>query len=392
MPYAFSLDDVAFLRSAEGRRALDECYTLGLTESTRVRDVATARRVVGERYAAAVIETVVLRRRARAKLDAADDWLFTGDALQQASASPVARHRADRLAGRDVHDVTCSVGADLVELARAARRCVGSDVDAVRVAMARHNCARAGVEPAVLRADALRPTSVDTVAVADPARRDASGKRVWRPGDFVPSLDELAAVYARGDLVVKCAPGIDPAVAPWAGEIELVSWDGQVREACLWSRGLATVTRRATVLRTGSRMWTITDAEPDDAGVGPVGEWIVDPDGAVVRAGLVRHYAARYGLWQLDERIAYLTGDRPPVGIRAFRVLEHGSFHEKSLRAVLKRRGIGRLEILVRGLSVDPDALRKRLKPKGDGEATVVLARVGRGAAAYVCRAEVISR
>ena len=41
-----------------------------------------------------------------------------------------------------------------------------------------------------------------------------------------------------------------------------------------------------------------------------MGRYILDPDGAVVRAGLVRQYAARLGWWRLDPHIAYLTGDR----------------------------------------------------------------------------------
>ncbi|MBK1786065.1 THUMP-like domain-containing protein [Prauserella cavernicola] len=390
MPYAFSLDDVAFLRSEQGERAVAACAELPLTDATRIADVGTARRLVGERYAAA-LETVVLRRKAVSKLaglPGADRWLFTGDALQQASAAPVAAVRARRLAGRDVHDVTCSIGADLVALAGAAARCVGSDVDEVRLAMAAHNSARSGVSPLLVRADALRPVTRNCVVVADPARRDSSGRRTWRPEDFVPALDELARACAGRDLVVKCAPGLDPAAVPWAREVELVSLDGQVREACLWSEGLATVGRRATVLRSDGTQWTVTDAEPDDVPVGEPGEWIVDPDGAVVRAGLVRHYAARHGLWQLDERIAYLTGDEPPPGVRAFRVLEFENYSEKALRATLRRHDIGRVEILVRGLDIDPNTLRRRLKPKGSGEASVVLTRIGRTPTSFLCRAE----
>lgn len=377
MPYAFTLDDVAFLRSEDGARALAACARLSLGD--RLADVAAARTLVGDRFAP-VLETVLLRR--RGKLD--PSWLYTGDALQQASAPAVARHRAARLTGRDVHDVTCSIGADLAELARVARTCLGSDLDPVRLAMARHNCP--GV--ALVRADALRPVTRDAVVVADPARRDASGRRTWRPADLTPPLDELAEVHTGRDLVVKCAPGLDPAAVPWAAEIELVSLDGQVREACLWSAGLATARRRATVLRSDGTEWTLTDRDPADVGAAAPGEWIVDPDGAVVRAGLVKHYAARHGLWQLDERIAYLTGDTPPPGVRAFRVLEHGHYQEKSLRALLRAREVGRLEILVRGLDVDPDALRRRLKPKGGGEASVVLTRIGRAPHFFLCRAE----
>ncbi|MDX8030840.1 class I SAM-dependent methyltransferase [Lentzea sp. BCCO 10_0856] len=373
MGYAFTSSDVAFLRSAAGIAALAEVDALPFSDSSRVRDVEAARRLLGSSFAP-VVETVLLRRRAASKLDSSGGWLFTDDALQQATASAVARHRALRFAGRDVHDVTCSVGADLFALSAVAARCIGSDLDPVRLAMARNNVPG----QLVVVADALRPVSRATAVTADPARRDSSGRRKWNPSDFVPPLDELSVVYAGVDLAVKCAPGIDFAVAPWADEIEVVSLGGAVREACLWTRGLATpgVSRRATVLH-GSDSWTITDAEPDDCPVLAPGSWIIDPDGAVVRAGLVRHYAARHGLWQLDERIAYLSGDKPPAGVRAFRVLEHGHYTEKALKSLLKTRGVGRLEILVRGLDVDPNTLRKRLKLSGAAEASVVLTRVG---------------
>ena len=121
--------------------------------------------------------------------------------------------------------------------------------------------------------------------------------------------------------------------------------------------------------------------------VGEPGEWLIDPDGAVVRAGLVRHYANRHGLWQMDERIAYLTGDSPPPDVRAFRIREFGHYTEKSLRATLRRLGVGVVEILVRGLDVDPNALRPRLKLAGKASVSVVLTRIGRKPVAFVCDA-----
>ncbi len=168
--------------------------------------------------------------------------------------------------------------------------------------------------------DALHPVTRDAVVVADPARR-VGGRRRFNPRDYQPALDALLDVYRGRPLVVKCAPGIDfDAVRRlgFDGEIEVTSYRGSVREACLWSEALAEpgVRRRATVLDRGEQ---VTDAEPDDCPVRPAGRWIVDPDGAVVRAGLVRHYGARHGLWQLDPDIAYLSGDRLRPGCVASR-------------------------------------------------------------------------
>lgn len=355
-----------------------------------------------------LVETVLLRRCAAEKLGkltrpgpglAVSDWLFTDEALQQATAAPVALHRARRLAEGPrgpsvvVHDVTCSIGTELAALRGRGITAVGSDIDPVRLAMARHNMG-AFDEPGagLCRADALHPITRDAVLVADPARR-IEGRRRLRIDDYRPGLGALLDAYRDRDFVVKCAPGIDfDAVRRlgFDGEIEVTSCGGSVREACLWSAELAQpgVTRRANVLDRGEQL---TDADPDDCPARPVGRWIVDPDGAVVRAGLVRHYGARHGLWQLDPDIAYLSGDRLPTAVRGFEVIEQLAFNERRLRQALSALDCGSLEVLVRGVRVDPDALRKRMRLRGGGRAlSLVITRLGARssgrAMAFICR------
>lgn len=363
---------------------------LPLTSETLVADIASARTRFGDR-AAVLVETVRLRRKAVAKLTDATDWLLTDEALQQATAAAVARHRAVRLTGARVHDATCSVGAELVAMREHAELVVGSDIDAVRLAMARHNLDREGAGVPLFRADALHPVTRDTVVVLDPARR-SGGRRTFDPRDYTPALDAVLDVYRSRRYAVKCAPGIDFVAVRemgFAGEVEVVSHAGSVREACLWSPGLAEpgVTRRASMLDHDD---TLTDAESDDCPTAPAGRWIVDPDGAVVRAGLVRHYGARHGLWQLDPDIAYLSGDRLPDGVRGFEVVEEVGYSERRLRQALVAHDAGAVEILVRGVGVDPDVLRRRLKLRGDTAVSVVITRLGAGrasrATAFICR------
>ncbi|WP_196771660.1 THUMP-like domain-containing protein [Mycobacterium colombiense] len=388
----FGTDDVGYLRSQAGAAALEAVAELELTDATLVADVAAARAKFGDR-AAVLVETVLLRRRAVEKLGelGVSDWLFTDEALQQATAAPVALHRARRLAGDGgvvVHDATCSIGTELAALRACGIAALGSDIDPVRLAMARHNV---GESAWICRADALRPVTRDAVLVVDPARR-VEGRRRLRIDDYRPGLGTLLDTYRDRDFVVKCAPGIDfdeVRRLGFDGEIEVTSYRGSVREACLWSAGLARpgVGRRASVLDRGEQL---TDDDPDDCGVRPVGRWIVDPDGAVVRAGLVRHYGARHGLWQLDADIAYLSGDRLPAADRGFEVLEQLVFDERRLRQALSALDCGSLEILVRGVRVDPDALRKRMRLRGRRSLSVVIARIGARSAgramAFVCQ------
>ncbi|MGO9506979.1 MAG: class I SAM-dependent methyltransferase, partial [Mycobacterium sp.] len=328
MGLQFSTDDVRYLSSDAGAAALGAVAEFELTDATRIADTASVRARFGHR-APILVETTLLRRRAAEKLDglspnfAAAGWLFNDEALQQATAAPVAVHRARRLAGLVVHDATCSIGTEVAALAGSAARAVGSDIDPVRLAMARHNLGAGEIGVDLCRADALHPVTRDAVVLVDPARRSA-GRRRFDPNDYQPALGPLLDSYRGRDLVVKCSPGIDfdeLGRLGFDGEIEVTSHRGSVREACLWSPGLAEpgVRRRASILDAGTEVTgvaEITDAEPDECPVRPAGRWIVDPDGAVVRAGLVRHYAARHGLWQLDPDIAYLSGDRLPPGVR----------------------------------------------------------------------------
>ncbi|WP_259142565.1 class I SAM-dependent methyltransferase [Tsukamurella ocularis] len=377
--------DLAYLRTADGAAAVAVAGRLALTDTTLLADVGTVRGIAGA-HAPAVIEQVRARRRAAAKLGDVDGWLLTDEAVQQATPSAVAEHRARRLAWLSVHDVTCSIGAELRALVQVCPRVVGSDLDPLRARMAAHNVPRA----LVYVADALTPTSTADVVIADPARR-SGGRRIVDPEQMSPALSALRAAYAGRSLAVKTAPGIDYdglRRGGFDGEVEIVSLDGGVREACLWSGPVAVPgLTRATVLRApGSRGYEVFSTDPHDVDPEPAGKYLVEPDGAVIRAGLVRHYAARHGLWQIDPHIAYLSGDAVPAGERGFEILDEVKFSEKALRAELRRRDVGSVEILTRGAGVDPDVLRKKLKLAGSLPMTVVITRIGREVVAFLTR------
>lgn len=422
MGYHFTLADVGYLASGSGAEALAAADRLEVSPATLLADLTAARRIAGE-HAAAVVETIRLRRRAVPKLgEQSAGWLLTDEALQQASPWAVAVHRAARLlsiGAAGVHDVTCSIGTDLAGLTSAGPTApgltgsgltgpgltgpgltgpeltgsglvLGSDLDPVRLAMAAVNV------PAVplVRADALAPVSRDLVPYADPARR-SDGRRITTVST-IPSVAELDAAYPGRPAVLRLPPGIDYQELARPGEVEIVSLDGSAREAVLWPPAFADggVRRRASVLRTDGTGWQLTDTDGDGdeaTAAGPVGDWIVDPDPAVVRAHLVRHYAARHGLHQLDPHLAYLTGPEPPPRTRAFRVLEVAPYSERTVAQWLRRDKVGTLEIKQRGTPVIPDELRRRLRKAMSSDtrvtATLVIARIGDAATAYWCRA-----
>lgn len=350
-------------------------------------DAATAGRT------SAALTQVVLRERARGKFgeDAARMY-FTPEGLEQATRPRVADHRAARLAAAQsgsVVDLTCGIGADLVAFARAGLTSAGVDRDPVAAAVAGANLTALGLGGAVGVADA---TAVDVTpfgaAYADPSRRSARG-RVLDPDDWSPPWS-FATRLLQGSTVVKVAPGLGHDLLPDGVEAEWVSEGGEVVEAALWSPRLAVSRRRATVLGS-TGLATLTEADdPYDGRPRPVrepGGYLYEPDGAVIRAGLVTAVAAGVQGGLLDEHGAYVASDaayRTPFA-RGYRVRELLPYREKPLRAALRERGIGRLTIKKRGVSVVPERLRARLALRGEEEATLVLTRArGHGIALLV--------
>lgn len=357
---AFSSKELDFLAHT------DIDIELGLTKKSALADAQKARAAYGE-YGRAVVE--LLQARASGKLP--DGWFADHDAAQQATAAPVARERARRLAGRFVHDVTCSIGTEARFIDG---EWLGSDLDPIRLRMAALNLPGRWL----VRADALHPVSRDSVMVADPARR-AGGRRIR---ETIPPLDELVTAWRGHPMAIKCAPGID--YSQWDGLVSVSSVAGGVKETCLYTADLAEGDeRREAVIHQAGFSDRLTDLLDDDVSAGSPGRYIVDPDGAIVRAGLVRHFAYREGLHMLDEHIAYLTGDRIPQGYSGFEILE--AVPLKKLRSALKAQRAGSVEILVRGVDIDPDRLRKKLKLTGDQPRAVVIARIGDSATAFVC-------
>lgn len=375
------LDAFRWLLTPEGQRLLERANE---ADADPLRASAALRKDASAEHVAAALTQADLRRRGVAKFGAdASRMYFTPDGLEQATRAPVAQHRAARLAAAQVAtaiDLGCGIGGDLVAIAGAGITAAGIDLDPVRVEVARANLEALGIGGAVSVADA---TAVDhsgfDVAFADPARRSARG-RSFAVDDWTPPWPFVESLLRRTSCV-KVAPGIPHDLVPDDVEAEWVSDHGEVKEAALWSGRLATTRRRATVIG-GGGLATLTDEDDAPAEVVAVGEFLYEPDGAVIRAGLVTAVAAGVGGGLVDEHIAYVTADsafRTPFA-RSYRVLEELPYKEKQLRAALRERNVGRLTIKKRGVDVVPEELRKRLALTGDAEGTIVLTRVaGKG-------------
>jgi hypothetical protein len=328
--------------------------------------------------------------------------IFTQPGLEQATRLSVAARHAQRFATAGVThvaDLGCGIGADSMAMAS-----LDLQVTAVESDESTAACAMLNLMPfpsaRVLHADAR------TVALEgadgfwlDPARRTTTTSgttRLFDPEAFSPPLSFAESLAARGLAVgVKMGPGIPHDAIPAGAEAQWVSVDGDVVEAALWFNALARGGVRRAALVTGAHGTAeltspvAFDPAAQDVRTGPVEGFLYEPDGAVIRAGLVADLAARLGGHLLDERIAYICApelEETPFA-RAYKVLEVKPFNVRALKAWVRAERIGVLDIKKRGTSVTPEELRKQLltgPSKGPNSATLVLTRIGEDRIAVV--------
>ncbi|MFF0481448.1 methyltransferase domain-containing protein [Streptomyces sp. NPDC004435] len=323
-----------------------------------------------------------LRQRAVAKFGAEDAYrmYFTPNGVEQSTRATVGAYRAARLKALGVGSVAdlCSgIGGDALALARAGISVLAVDRDPLTAEVARANAAALGLADLieVRRADV---TEIDTspydAVFVDPARRGGRG-RIFDPEAYSPPLSwAMEAARKAPHAALKIAPGIPHETVPDEAEAEWISDGGDVKEAVLWF-GTEPGARRATLLPSGA---SLTGRGLPDPAVRPVGRYLYEPDGAVIRAHLVAEAAEELGGGLIDPTIAYITADTlsPTPYASAYEITDELPFNLKKLKALLREREVGTLTVKKRGSAVEPEEIRRRVAPKGPNSATVLLTRV----------------
>jgi predicted RNA methylase len=381
-----SLAVLAALVSPAGAQLLDRLSREELTPETELEIGTRLRRDYPAELVSAALAQHELRRRAHLKFTRAERMFFTRAGLEQATAEVIARHRATRFAeAARVADLCCGIGGDLIALADQ-RDVIAVDRDPLHLQMAMLNADAYAVAATVTAIDAdvreVDLSGVDAVFV-DPARR-ARGTRM-RLGDSDPPLSWATSLVDRVTAVgIKAAPGIARDTVPAGWEVEFVADGRHLKEAALWSPALATATSRATVLPEGHVLLpTPGPAVPHRH----PGAFLLDPNPAVTRAGLVEDLARTLGAWKIDPQIAFLSSDaalRTPFA-RTLRVIDSVPWEQKSLPSRLRALDIGSVDIRRRGLPGSVENLHRQLKLRGTRRATLAMTRVDDRPWALIC-------
>ncbi|WP_443064139.1 THUMP-like domain-containing protein [Streptomyces sp. NBC_00566] len=369
------------LRTDEGRALLDEVR--GTAPADELAVATRLRRAHPAGLVSAALGQARLRQRAAAKFGAGDAerMFFTPNGVEQSTRASVAAYRAERMRAlgiTSVADLCCGIGGDALALARAGIRVLAVDRDPLTAAVARANAEVLGLAELieVREADVTEVDTAEYDAVfVDPARRGGRG-RIFDPEAYSPPLSwAVATALAAPRAALKIAPGIPHEAVPAEAEAEWISDGGDVKEAVLWFGTGTPGGVRATLLP-GPR--GLQGRGLPDPAVRPPGRYLYEPDGAVIRAHLVAEVAEELDGGLLDETIAYVTADelRPTPYASAYEITDRMPFNVKKLKALLRERQVGNLTVKKRGSAVEPEELRRKVKPQGPNSATVFMTRV----------------
>lgn len=352
---------------------------------------------------AAALTQARLRSKAEAKFgEFAHQMLFTQAGLEQATRLSIAALHAQRFTTANitsVADLGCGLGADSLAMASLDIAVTAVEMDEITAACTTVNLMPFPQAKVICgKAEEVDLSGIEGVWL-DPARRttNTSGTtRLFDPEAFSPPLSFVESLADRGLAVgVKMGPGIPHEAVPETAEAQWISINGDVVEAGLYFNQLARPDIRRSALVIGKHgSAELTSAEKyeplkQNAELGPVSNYLYEPDGAVIRAGLVADLARSLGAHLLDEHIAYLSSEEAidtPFA-RGYKVLEVKPFNVKALKSWVKTNQIGVLDIKKRGISVTPEELRRQLltgSGKGPNKATLILTRIGEDRVAVV--------
>lgn len=353
------------------------------------------RRTDGIDCAAAIVQ-IECRRKFAAKLAATltafPDFYFPSVlAGEQASSDLLAAYHADLVEeGEAVADLTAGLGIDAFHIARRAASVAAVELDHVRADALHFNAGGLDLpdvevvegDCADFIAHAKTEGRIFGTVFIDPARRSATGDRVYALADCSPDVTALMpdiACIAR-QLIIKASPMLDVAhtiehLNPKPCRITALGTPAECKELVVTVRfgaaAATTLIEAVTLHPDGTRDTFAFTREEEaaaplpsvDTAVRP-GDYVYEPSPALMKTGAFRLLATRYGLsiFHPNTRLFHSAEAVAAFPGRRYKVLEALPYASKVIKRLKNRWPSA--EVAVRNFGMSAEALRARLGVK----------------------------
>jgi hypothetical protein len=326
------------------------------------------------------------------------------EALQQATSRRVAEHKAEKFrqfSPTMIIDFCCGIGGDMLALADIAP-VLAVELSEVRAFLAARNAIDIPHRRPVLiiQADAAASfyhPQPGMMFHIDPARRSgglrSAAFSAMHPGPAVIQK----TICSLNDGAIKLSPAVAFSDLP-PGHLELISEDGVVVQAVLWTGCIAEQvglhTRTATVLPRQGATWSLTDKPATVDLLHEPQQWVFEINGAVLRAGLAAALCRRLDIRIISADGGYASGmefiNHP--ALTGFRIRKILAYSERAVVEALKTDASANrlerktfVEVKTRGgLDLNTDKLTKAWSAIAAQNYTILVYRAARGARAII--------
>ena len=305
--------------------------------------------------------------------------------VEQATHQTVALHKALRFQGLKVADICCGLGGDTMALAEASAGTIALDLDSDCLRRLQFNLNQLNLadKVALVKADANQASLSPNLYIhIDPDRRakDRSGRPKFHVEDFQPALSSIFRLMQQHPGgAIKLSPGSDFETLEHAAnqmqirtELELISLNGECKEATLWFGALAGPCHRSvtTLPINASYQGELSNDYIQIIDTENIGPFLFEVDAALVRSGLAPNFAKAHKLELCMPDGAYLSGSDPnqiqSPWLTRFEVLQTLPPDRKSVRQALQRQSWPTAVVKTRG-RIHADEVLKWLEKAPSG-------------------------
>lgn len=310
--------------------------------------------------------------------------VFTRQALEQATSETLAIWKAQTFQPAAYVDLTAGLGVDAWAMSRhlLSSKVVVFERDEARAKMLEWNFKQLGIACEVHQQEATM-ANIDgwpenALIYIDPDRR-VSGQRSLSVKDWSPDLSIwIPEILSRNrQLLIKFSPMIDITWIehnfPGRKQVYVLGKEREVKEVLVHFEGsFADVNstylpKTAVIFQKGETYYWSNNAgdEKQVPLAEPITEqWLFDPHGALIKAGLTSEVAAHYQLSRLSKNNPYLLGnafvDNFPG--RQFKILSVMEFKPELLKSYLKSKDIRGAGVGCRDFPETAEKLKQRFK------------------------------
>jgi len=365
-----STEALEFLRLVEVRSIEDECQSL-LKNPLKLSEKLSKRFNAQERHALLHYLEILPKIREKFRLQKID-LICDRLAYEQATARDISEYKAKLWhSGAKIMDLCCGMGGDSFWLPDGIVA-NGVDIAPERVLMFNENMERLGLPHKAILQNALDVAGGDFFCI-DPARRGGLNP------DF-ESVLKLSKKFCGG--MVKLPPAYNENELPKESDVLYLGNASDCRE-CLMLSGIfgKGMVRAVAICKDKTFEWQCEKSELRNASLETkkIGNFILEPNPVLVRSHLFLSEAKKYGFWQIDATLAYVSCENLPPehnGFTAYKVIEQSSLSTNNVKAMLRKHDAGRITLKKRGVEVVPEAEIRRLAPRGEREYILFYTRV----------------